>query len=336
EEKDRYIDLVEKSIKDIIKDEVKSQLPQIPPKEVSDFATPVIQSAINKSLENFTKPKQPQESTDPDWNVGKTPQQGPIQSWLITLAATADKPLKTFNELMSTPIDFSAYIMNGLNITNLTQETLLGPAFKLLKGTRTNFAELEYDFEECYKALSEKLDWDNPEGGDYPFYLTKPLPLVMKGNHQMVPVGYFFNNDLKLPGIEDMLPNIWSPVKASYDKYALWGISHWRKNSVWVPFPDAGSGSFWLGDVDLLLVSFDSQLKIIDSLLNNHASGEHSQCYSKVVNIIAREIGEPILNNKDQHVLDVTDTKSWEVTFLKRVKFVISSSYFNLSQIPIP
>ncbi|GKA72167.1 hypothetical protein Tco_0778383 [Tanacetum coccineum] len=52
EEKDRYI-LVEKSIKDIIKDEVKSQLPQILPNEVSDFATPVIQSAINESLENI-------------------------------------------------------------------------------------------------------------------------------------------------------------------------------------------------------------------------------------------------------------------------------------------
>ncbi|GKF33021.1 hypothetical protein Tco_0106221, partial [Tanacetum coccineum] len=87
---------------------------------------------------------------------------------------------------MSTPIDFSAYIMNGLKITNLTQETLLGPAFKLLKGTRTNFAELEYDFEECYKALSEKLDWDNSKGGDYPFDLTKPFPLVMNGNRQIV------------------------------------------------------------------------------------------------------------------------------------------------------
>ncbi|GKA13994.1 hypothetical protein Tco_0693640 [Tanacetum coccineum] len=110
----------------------------------------------------FTKPRQPQEPTDPDWNIGKTPPQGPTQSWLMTLAATADKPSKTFDELMSTSIDFSAYIMNGLNITNLTQETLLGLAFKLLKGTRTNFAEFEYDFEECYKALSEKLDWDNP------------------------------------------------------------------------------------------------------------------------------------------------------------------------------
>ncbi|GJR57743.1 hypothetical protein Tco_1499905 [Tanacetum coccineum] len=153
---------------------------------------------------------------------------------------------------MSTPIDFSAYIMNSLKITNLTQETLLGLAFKLLKGIRTNYVELKYDFDECYKDLLEKLDWDNPEFGDYPFDLTKPLPLVMNGNRQMVLVDYFFNNDLKylqggfstmtyttsitktkaakyyLPSIEDMAQNIWSPVKVAYDKHALWDISHWK------------------------------------------------------------------------------------------------------------
>ncbi|GJY01386.1 hypothetical protein Tco_0359538 [Tanacetum coccineum] len=32
-----------------------------------------------------------------------------------------------------------------------------------------------------------------------------------------------------LPDIEDMIPNIWSPVKVAYDRYALWGISHWRQ-----------------------------------------------------------------------------------------------------------
>ncbi|GJT86737.1 hypothetical protein Tco_1068454 [Tanacetum coccineum] len=52
EEKDRYINLVEKSTKDIIKYEVKSQLPQFLPKEVSEFATLMIQSAINESVEN--------------------------------------------------------------------------------------------------------------------------------------------------------------------------------------------------------------------------------------------------------------------------------------------
>ncbi|GKC10504.1 hypothetical protein Tco_1007286 [Tanacetum coccineum] len=117
---------------------------------------------------------------------------------------------------MSTPIDFSGYILNGLKIENLTQE-------------------------------------ENPEGGDYPFDLFKPLPLITRGKRQIVPFEFFINNDLKylqggvstmtyttsttktkaakynLPGIEDMVPNIWSSVKVAYDKYALWGISHWRE-----------------------------------------------------------------------------------------------------------
>ncbi|GKE10389.1 hypothetical protein Tco_1413940 [Tanacetum coccineum] len=169
-----------------------------------------------------------------------------------TLAASTstDKSLKDFDELMSTPIDFSSCVLNGLKIKNLTQEVLLGPAFRLLKGTRSNYAELEYNFKECYKALSEKLDWENPEGGDYPFDLSKPLPLIMRGKRQRVPFEFFINNDLKylqggistmtyttsttkskaakynLPGIEDMVPNIWSPVKVAYDRYALWGISY--------------------------------------------------------------------------------------------------------------
>ncbi|GKG23325.1 hypothetical protein Tco_0391361 [Tanacetum coccineum] len=74
----------------------------------------------------------------------------------------------------------------------------------------------------------------------------------MNGNCQIVLIDYFFNNDLKylqggiltityttsiiktkasqydLSSIEDMVPNIWSPVKFVYDKHALLGISHWR------------------------------------------------------------------------------------------------------------
>ncbi|GKB13643.1 hypothetical protein Tco_0847566 [Tanacetum coccineum] len=118
-----------------------------------------------------------------------------------------------------------------------SRQVLLGPAFRLLKGTRSSYAELEYDFKECCKALLEKLDWENPEDGDYLFDLFKPLPLITRGNRQRVPFEFFINNDLKylqggistmtyttsitkikaaqydLPGIEDMVPNIWSPVK---------------------------------------------------------------------------------------------------------------------------
>ncbi|GJX96476.1 hypothetical protein Tco_0352274 [Tanacetum coccineum] len=125
---------------------------------------------------------------------------------------------------MSTLIDFFGYILNGLKIENLTQEVLLGPAFRLLKGTRSNYAELKYDFEECYKALSENLDWENPKSGGYLFDLSKPLLLIKSGKRQRTK-----NAQYDLPGIEDMVPNIWSPVKVAYDKYALWGISHWRE-----------------------------------------------------------------------------------------------------------
>nr|GEZ74916.1 hypothetical protein [Tanacetum cinerariifolium] len=31
-----------------------------------------------------------------------------------------------------------------------------------------------------------------------------------------------------LPGIEDIVQNIWSLVKVANDKHAVWGISHWR------------------------------------------------------------------------------------------------------------
>ncbi|GKB29868.1 hypothetical protein Tco_0869269 [Tanacetum coccineum] len=146
---------------------------------------------------------------------------------------------------MTTPIDFSAFVMNRLNITNLTQELLVGPAFNLLKGTCKSRTELEYHFEECFKATTEQLDWHNPEGKQYPFDLRKPLPLIPnhRGCH-VTPFDYFINKDLEyliggslsskystsvtktkaatyeVQWIEDMVPNIWSPVKVVYDKHA--------------------------------------------------------------------------------------------------------------------
>ncbi|GKE82789.1 hypothetical protein Tco_1552789, partial [Tanacetum coccineum] len=123
-------------------------------------------------------------------------------------------------------------------IDNLTQEILVGPTFNLLKGTCKSFMELEYHFEECYKAETDQLDWNNPEGHEYPFNLSKPLSLIKAQGRQVVPADYFFNNDLEylkggsasrkyttsitknkaakydnIEGIKDMVPTLWSPVK---------------------------------------------------------------------------------------------------------------------------
>ncbi|GJS37446.1 hypothetical protein Tco_0535828 [Tanacetum coccineum] len=223
ETREEFMNFLSESLTTRIKEQVKDQLPQILPKEVSNFCSPrsrkdkdkdedpfagldrgLKKRKLSKDAEPTTDPKKKDSTSGSSKSTKSQPKssgksEGPTQNWLITLAASTstDKSLKDFDELMSTPIDFFGYILNGLKIENLTQEILLGLAFRLLKGTRSNYAELEYDFEECYKALSENLDWENLKGGDYPFDLSKPLPLIKRGKCQRVPFEFFINNDLK-------------------------------------------------------------------------------------------------------------------------------------------
>ncbi|GJZ36583.1 hypothetical protein Tco_0582774 [Tanacetum coccineum] len=110
------------------------------------------------------------------------------------VSATKD-PL-TFDELMATPIDFSKFALNRLKLDHLTQEILVGHVYNLLKGTCTSSIELEYNMEECFKALTDRLDWNNPKGDRCPFDLTKPLSLRGRLGHLTVTAEYFFNNDL--------------------------------------------------------------------------------------------------------------------------------------------
>ncbi|GJU79018.1 hypothetical protein Tco_1276088 [Tanacetum coccineum] len=101
-------------------------------------------------------------------------------------------------ETMQTTFDFSAFVMNRLNVKTLTPELLAGPTFELMKGTCKSLTELEYFCEEVYKATTEILDWINPEGRQYPHDLRQPLPLVpnSQGRH-VIPFHHFINNDLE-------------------------------------------------------------------------------------------------------------------------------------------
>ncbi|GJY13901.1 hypothetical protein Tco_0383210 [Tanacetum coccineum] len=165
-------------------------------------------------------------------------------------------PRASFDELIDTPLDFSAFMMNRLKIDTLTPELLAGPTFELMKGTYKSLVELEYFFEEVYKATTNLLDWHNPKGQQFPHDLRKPLPLIPNSRgHQVILFDHFINNDLvylsggvlsrtyatsvtmtqaadygHIKWIEDLVPNIiWSEVPVNYDKHALWGISHWGR-----------------------------------------------------------------------------------------------------------
>ncbi|GKB52702.1 hypothetical protein Tco_0903455 [Tanacetum coccineum] len=116
-----------------------------------DDSVPKTDTALRNNL--FKKPRPP--TPNPKWN---------------------NDPL-TLDELIATPIDFSKFAMNHLKIDKLTKVHLVGPIYNLLNGTYQSSIKLEYNMKECYKALSDQLDWNNPEGDCCPFDLRNPLPL---------------------------------------------------------------------------------------------------------------------------------------------------------------
>nr|GEU70058.1 uncharacterized mitochondrial protein AtMg00810-like [Tanacetum cinerariifolium] len=93
------------------------------------------------------------------------------------MAKKADSRI-SFNELIDTFVDFSAFVMNQLKVDTLTPELLAGLTYELMKGSCKSLVELEFFLEEVYKATTNQLDWNNPEGQQYLHNLLKPLPLI--------------------------------------------------------------------------------------------------------------------------------------------------------------
>ncbi|GJX72772.1 hypothetical protein Tco_0309943 [Tanacetum coccineum] len=173
----------------------------------------------------------PSSSPTPDreWHLTKTVSNLPPQPWITHLAQAAGSQ-SSFDELMATPIDFSAFMMNRLKIDYLTQELLTGPTYDLMKGSCKSVAELEYHLEE------------------------QALPLIPNARGCLViPFDHFINNDLEylkegslshkyttsitktkaadygqIKWIEDRIPrSMWSTVPVVYNKHAYWGTYHW-------------------------------------------------------------------------------------------------------------
>nr|GFB37474.1 hypothetical protein [Tanacetum cinerariifolium] len=119
-----------------------------------------------------------------------------------------------------------------------------------------SLTELEYHLEEVYKVTTDQLDWVNPEGQEYPHNLLQPLPLIPDNRgRSVIPFEHFINNDLEylrggassckyttfvtktkaadyehIKWIKDLVPHaMWIHEPMSYDKHALWGVSHWGK-----------------------------------------------------------------------------------------------------------
>nr|GFC19079.1 hypothetical protein [Tanacetum cinerariifolium] len=92
---------------------------------------PVVQTSQHP--EWFSQPKRPP-SPDLDWNKTLSAAQGDAQSWISVLSRQTDAR-SSFNELLDTPINFSNFIMNRLNVDTLTPALLDGPTYELMRGS---------------------------------------------------------------------------------------------------------------------------------------------------------------------------------------------------------
>ncbi|GJS07200.1 hypothetical protein Tco_0363996 [Tanacetum coccineum] len=113
---------------------------------------------------------------DVDWFKEPNVKYAPEQNWFNEMV-NVEKDPKEFDDLIGSTIDITKFAKNCLKKDKLTKGDLEGPAFALLKGNFRNNIELEYNLEQCYLALTEQIDWVNPEGGRCPYDLSKPLPL---------------------------------------------------------------------------------------------------------------------------------------------------------------
>nr|GEY23020.1 hypothetical protein [Tanacetum cinerariifolium] len=103
--------------------------------------------------------------------------QGGIQPWISDLAKQADSR-SSFNELMDTPVDFSAFLINRLKVDTLTPELLPGPTYEPMKGSckslgrkRQQFYEFTVNRESSRDVYSKRriiaaiklqiVDWHN-------------------------------------------------------------------------------------------------------------------------------------------------------------------------------
>nr|GEV77799.1 hypothetical protein [Tanacetum cinerariifolium] len=256
--REEFMNFLSASLTDRITEQVRNQLPQILPEEVFNFAPPVIEKMITESFNQVNLAKassQPQSTyevvtTLTEFELKKilNDKMNSSESYL-----TAPKHQEYYDGLIkSYNLDkdfFSSYDVYSLKKTVHSEE----PEFEVgdtdtpqgQEGNRGN------DDVEPKKESASRRDWftkpSRPQEPTDPNWNEDKTPqkgptqnwlmtLVASTSTGGISTMTYTTSTTKtkatqydLPGIKDMVLNIWSLVKVTYDKYASWGISHWRE-----------------------------------------------------------------------------------------------------------
>ncbi|GJU90427.1 hypothetical protein Tco_1302850 [Tanacetum coccineum] len=129
-------------------------------------------------------------------DLRNTDEQPNVENWLNDLDNVGKPPL-TFDDLMSTPIDFSAFAMNRLKIRKLTKADLVG-----LQSRGRLSVPLDFVFNNDLEYL---------RGGSTDRKYSTSTTKTKAAKYE-------------IEGIEDMVPKLRSPIKVAYDKQDVYSI----------------------------------------------------------------------------------------------------------------
>nr|GEV04545.1 hypothetical protein [Tanacetum cinerariifolium] len=182
-----------------------------------------------------------------------------------------------------------------------------------------------------------QLEWKTLKGQQYPHNLLKPLSLIPNfRGRRVIPFDHFINNDLEylrggassrnyttsvtktkakdyghIKWIEDLVPRtMWSQEPIIYDKYALWGISHWgHKRQQFYRFAvnredDDILYKFKEGDFKRLHIQDieDMLLLLVQGKLTNLTVEERVESYQKKLNLTKPDTYRSDLKRKEAYI----------------------------------
>ncbi|GJS94358.1 retrovirus-related pol polyprotein from transposon TNT 1-94 [Tanacetum coccineum] len=211
----QFLDSIDEGMKKIIKDQVKKEVSKVIPKieklVIDQLESEVLVRSSKEANTSYNVTIKRQEMVaDDDQEPSAGTAEGPREEDQEFETGVQDEQAEEevqhlpdwFQKPTRLPSPDHAWNTFLVPVVHETVQTLVkqsastdleaGPTFELMKGTCRSLTELEYFCEEVYKATTEKLDWINPEGRQYPHDLRQPLPLVPNSQgRRVIPFHHF-------------------------------------------------------------------------------------------------------------------------------------------------
>ncbi|GJY43172.1 hypothetical protein Tco_0431385 [Tanacetum coccineum] len=265
DEKNEYIGLIDTSMRTIIREEVTTQLPQVLPQAVSDFATPVTEKNVAESLEAAVLTRslsQPQftykaaaaltefeltkiliDKMEKNKSYDKADHKRELYNALVTSYQTDKDLFDTYGKVFSLKRsrddkDKDQYPFAGSDRgskrrkSSKDAESSKDSRSKEKKSSRVQqdqeFIMGDNDEQPVNKEVT-KDDWfkkpERPLTFDPDWSKRQHGEDLSRRYSTLVTKTKAGTYDLKW--IRDLVPKLWSPVQVKYDQHAYLGTSHW-------------------------------------------------------------------------------------------------------------